>query len=501
VVQTHISVVFLVGAEVYKVKKPVRLDFVDFSTLEKRQHFCEEEVRLNRRLAPHVYRGVVPIVEERGQLRVSKAGPPIEWAVHMERLPDDAQLQNRLARGSVDAAAIARLAETLARFHSQAAGGAEIVRRARFDGVARNLLDILDLPAGHIGATVSRRVHERVRVLTGDNLARFHDLIEARAERGVPRDCHGDLHLDHIYLFPDRPPPDDLVIVDCIEFNERFRFIDPVADMAFVYMDLIYHGHADLAETFRAAYFAATGDREGETLLPLYTSYRAAVRGKVDGLKWAEPEVPAAEKQRAQTSATAHWLQALAALEEPRRRPCLLLVAGLPGAGKSTLARAIAERAGFEIIRTDMVRKELARTVGLPEQAGKFAADIYTDEWTERTYHECLHRARERIFEGERVIIDATFQSEHRRKQFLEMAAELGVPGWFLHCTAPADIVQERLRQRRHDVSDADWSIYQLAARRWEPAGAKTARQMIEIDTSGNGLAEALESLRLRKLA
>ena len=173
----------------------------------------------------------------------------------------------------------------------------------------------------------------------------------------MPRDTHGDLHLDHVYLFPDRAPPADLVIIDCIEFNERFRFADPVADMAFLVMDLAFHGRRDLARAFADAYFRASGDEEGRALLPFYTAYRAAVRGKVEGMELAEREVPEAERAAALVRARAHWLLALGELEEPGRRPCLVLVGGLPGTGKSTLARGLAEQAGFTVIRSDLVRR------------------------------------------------------------------------------------------------------------------------------------------------
>jgi hypothetical protein len=344
----------------------------------------------------------------------------------------------------------------------------EIAAFGRFEIVAGNARENFAQAAGLVGTTVSRAVFNRLRDRTEAILARLRPLIEARADRGVPRDTHGDLHLDHVYHFPGRPPPDDWVVIDCIEFNERFRYADPVADAAFLVMDLKYHGRPDLAAAFAAAYFAAAGDAEGRDLLPFYVAYRAAVRAKVEGMKLAEAEVPADERAAALAAARAHWLLALGELEEPGRRPMLLLVGGLPGTGKSTLARAVADRAGFKVIRSDVVRKELA---GLPPTE-RAAAEMYAPEWTDRTYATCLRRAEALLFDGRRVIVDATFSAEAYRRQFFDLAARLAVPAALVVCRADPAAVRARLAARKGDASDADWAVYEDAARRWEEPGA-----------------------------
>jgi aminoglycoside phosphotransferase family enzyme len=334
VCQTHISVVFLAGSRVYKIKKPVDLGFLDFSTLERRRHFCAEEVRLNRRLAPSVYHGVVPINRAGDRLVVDQPGDLVEWAVQMERLPPEATLRSWLQRGQGGPELIAALAGRLARFHADAEGGEAVAAFGRFAVVAGNARENFTQSADQVGATVSAAVFGRLREGTDDALNRLRPLIDDRARQGKPRDTHGDLHLDHVYLFPDRPPPGDLVIIDCIEFNERFRFADPVADMAFLVMDLKLHGHRNLAGTFADAYFQAADDEPGQALLPLYTAYRATVRGKVEGMKYREKEVPEPQRADALHKARAHWLLALGELEEPARRPALVLVSGLQGTGK-----------------------------------------------------------------------------------------------------------------------------------------------------------------------
>jgi len=500
VIQTHISAVFLAGPFAYKIKNPVNPGFLDFTTLEKRHHFCEEEVRLNRRLAPDVYLGVVPVVRAGDCLRFEGPGEPVEWAVKMRRLPDEATLHERLQQDEVGPELVEALARKIADFHRRSPAPAAFRTASGFDGVAGNIREVFDTARPQVGATVSGVVFGRVRQLVEDHLARLRPLIDERAGRGLTRDAHGDLHLDHVYFFPERAPPDDLVCVDCIEFNERFRFIDPVADVAFAVMDFAFHGRRDLGNTFAEAYFRAGGDDEGRALLPLFTAYRAAVRGAVEGMKFAEAEVSAAERAAARDSARGHWLLALAELEEPARRPCLVLVGGLPGTGKSTLAKALAERAGFLRVRSDEVRKALAGAA----EGQRLAADFYSPEWTEHTYAECLRRAEERLFEGGRVMIDATFREEKRRRRFLDAAMRWGVPALWLLCQADPATVRERLARRLGDVSDAGWSVYLEAATRWEEPAPATRRPLRIIPTDGapaDALERASEALRQAGLA
>ena len=485
--QTHISVVFLAGPFAYKIKKPVDLGFLDFSTLEKRKHFCEEEVRLNRRLAPHVYLGILPIASSsplpsggegpgvRG-LNFGGAGPAIEWAVQMKRLPNDATIESRLERDAVTPAQLSTLAERLAEFHRNADANERIAAFGRFEIVAHNARENFTQAAPLVGATVSPGVFERVRVLTETFLSRLHDLIESRANRGVPRDTHGDLHLDHVYLFPGETPPNDLVIIDCIEFTDRFRFADPVADVAFLAMDLSFHGRRDLARIVTDRYFQITGDNEGRRLLPFYSAYRAVIRAKVKGMELHDPTIDDAERADAAIRARAHWLVALGELEEPAKRPALLLIAGLPGTGKSTLAKSLATKADFQVLRSDVVRKEIAS-----DERG----NIYTNEWTECTYTELLRRAEGLLWRGERVLIDANFRQDDWRRRFLNASRTWGVPMLFIQCHAAPDVLRERLQSRQGDVSDADWNVYQTLEASWQPISAPVARVTLAVDTSG----------------
>lgn len=480
--QTHISAVFLGGDCAYKIRKPVRLPFLDFSTLEQRRHDCEEEVRLNRRLAASIYLGVVPITRDVRGLHFEGEGTPIEWGVKMRRLPEEATLQHQVLAGSVTVEQVSGLGKRLARFHKGANRNRHIASFGRFEAVALNLRQNLELARPQMGQTVTEPVWNSLVARQEERLAELRPLIDSRAERGVPCETHGDLHLDHVYFFPESRPPDDVAMIDCIEFNERFRYTDPIADMAFLVMDLKFHGRRDLARVFAEAYFRESGDEEGRLLLALFSAYRAAVRGKVEGMLLEEPEVPQSERDEARQSARAHWLLAQGELLPAGERACLLLVGGLPGSGKSTLARHLAKEYGARVIRSDVVRKELG---GIdPRESGREIPGLYTAKMTERVYGEVLRQAEEAICQGERVVVDAMFSRGWQRQACLDAADRLAVPTGWLICEAPEEVVRDRLAQRRGDASDADWQVYLQARAHWEAADAVTMRRTCRVTTT-----------------
>ncbi|MCI0342506.1 MAG: hypothetical protein L0216_15425 [Planctomycetales bacterium] len=314
--ETHISVVFLAGGHAYKVKKPVRFPFVDYSTPASRRFFCGEELRLNRRLAPRVYRGVVPVVREDGRLRVGGPGEEaraVEWAVWMERLPDEAALGARMAAGEDVGPALDRLAALLASFHASAAGGPEVARHARLGEVVRNWRANFEESLSDVDVAVSAATFLRLRELGEERLRNLASLVERRAASGVPRDGHGDLRLEHVYLLPDRAPPDSLAVLDCVEFDARFRCADPVSDASFLVMDLAAAGRRDLARRFADAALSAARDPEGRPLVPFYAASRAVVRAKVEGIRARTG--PEAARSAARDASRARWLLALELLE------------------------------------------------------------------------------------------------------------------------------------------------------------------------------------------
>jgi len=459
VIQTHISVVFLAGPFAWKIKKPVDLGFLDFSTLDKRRHFCEEEVRLNSPLAPGVYLGTAPVTCN-GQLTCDGDGKAIDYAVKMQRLPEQATMEARLARNAVDENMMEQLGHHVADFHSRAERSERIAEFGRWDLIRRNCLENFEQSRGQTGVTIHPDVMSHLEERTRSCLDNLKELIEMRADSCFPIDSHGDLRLKHVYHFPEKSAGQQWMMLDRIEFNERFRFADPVSDIAFLCMDLLYAGRPDFVRALADSYFWSADDTQGRQLLNFYIAYRAAVRGKVEGFKAAEPEIPIADREEAHRESLAHWLLALSATVRPEHKPCLVLVTGLPGTGKSTLARSLSETSGFDVVSSDVVRKELAGLSPRTPSKSDFESGIYTPDWNDRTYATCLDRARELLFAGRRVVVDASFREGGRRSPFSNLAGEMALPCLILHCEADPSEVIRRLELRENDPSDADWDTY-----------------------------------------
>lgn len=503
-VQTHISVVFLVGREVFKIHKPVDFGFLDFTTLDARRRDCEAEVAVNRELAPGVYRGVAAIVETPSGLRVvrepseAERDAAIEWAVWMRRLPESATFAGLLARRELDGRHLWALAATLAVFYrdgaAHAAAHPELCRYGDVETVTRNVRENFDQLAALIQQAKAegrpppfdRDLLARVQERSESVLARVRDRVHERHLAGKVRDTHGDLRLDHVYHLRSSTEPElrdaeleraaaahDLLIIDRIEFTDRFRWSDPVADVAFIIMDLQAHGAWALARLLADHYVDASEDHQARELLPFYTAYRAMVRAKVAAMAASEPELGPLARERARAKAEARARLALVELADPHERPCLVLIAGLPGSGKSALARTLRETGNFAWLRSDELRKRLAGLDPLTSGRSEVGEGIYTREFTDRTYDACRSRAADICKAGGRALVDATFIDAERRREFVEAAIEWGVPVHLLITEAPAELIRERLAARTNDPSDADWTVYQAAAARWTPPDAR----------------------------
>lgn len=500
--QTHISYAFLAGEFVYKIKKPVRFSFIDASTLERRHHLCLEEVRLNRRLAPDVYLGVVPIVRRDGRLVLAEAeddgggGVAEEYAVKMRRLADDGMLDRMVAAGNVSVAQIRAIAARVAAFH--AAAGVDAAKAWSYGSAAAvwrlvrgNLLEVENdcaetADAGEI-AELERFVQRFGELRWG--------LLNRRAAEGRVREGHGDLRCEHVSLADNA-----IRIIDCVEFSEGLRYVDGASDVAFLAMDLDRLGAGELADEFVAAYREGSGDDELALMLPFYRLHRALVRAKVESLTGRDARI-SPERRSAAVSAARNYL-ALARGYAREAGPALVVVCGMSGSGKSTVARRLQERTGFDLLRSDLVRKRLAGVAPTVRLTADYGAGAYSSEFTERTYAAMLTEAAERLGEGAGVIADATFSTPQWRARARQTAERAGVPVLFVECVAREQEILRRLatRERRaDDASDATAAVYLAQRARFAPLSEIPERLRVAADTT-HGAVAAIPTIRKRLL-
>ena len=475
-VQTHASWVFFAGDRVYKIKKAVDFGFLDFSTLPRRARACRREVELNRRLAPGLYLGVVPIHERRPAetdrgpaadctYSLAPPGRIVDFAVVMRPLPPQRLLSSLLARGAADEAVLRRVARRIAAFHARAAGAAPRWRRVAV--LAENLRENFRQTVPFLEKTVSGGDFLLVWDYNHDFFERRRPLLEKRAREGRIRDGHGDLHAEHICVERSR-----VRIYDCLEFSDRLRQCDVAADIAFLYMDLLHHGRPDLASALMDEYLRRTGDWEVRLLVPFYACYRAVVREKVESFQLADPGITVSGK-RAATRRAASYFRLARELARRDARPRLILVGGLPGSGKSTVAAAFADRIGADTFASDIVRKDLAGVAPRARLVAGSGEGWYSTEMTELTYRELLVQAERQLRAGRSVVLDATFQRAADRQRAAALARDVGGILVAAECRCPARVARERLASRSRPgyegPSDAGWEVYRTMRSTFEP--------------------------------
>lgn len=455
-VDTHISAVFLVGSRAYKLKRAVRFDYLDFSTVEKRRAACEAEVALNRRTAPSLYLGVVPLARAAdGRLRVGGEGPPIEWLVEMRRFDQNTLFDRLAVRGQLSERLLGELATSIAVFHA----GAE--PRDDHGGLAgmRWVIDgNRDDIAKHVGTTFAAAEVDALVAATGVEIDAVADLLDRRRRDGRVRRCHGDLHLRNICLDAGRP-----LVFDAIEFNDEISCVDVLYDLAFLLMDLLHRGLAGEANVVLNRYLERALDYEGLRLLPLFLSVRAAVRAKI-GASTADVQ-EGVDVARSREEARAYLRLAARFLD--RRPPTVVAIGGLSGSGKSTLAHDVAPflgpAPGAVIVRSDVVRKTMW---GLEDLGRALPPEAYRPEISARVYDEvCLTVARI-VAAGHGALADAVFLDQAHRRLVEATAREAGVPFHGLWLDVPTEVMAARLRHRTGDVSDADVAVLAQQVRR-----------------------------------
>jgi aminoglycoside phosphotransferase family enzyme len=300
-VQTQMSFIFLTGEYVYKIKKPVNLGYLDYTTLEKRYYFCHQELELNRRLCPGAYLAVVPIMQEKSELHIEGSGKAIEYAVKMKQLPQDCMMDVLLSQGQVTLAMVARVAKKLASFHQKAETNQKIAAFGRLDVIRQNTDENFAQTEKYIGASVTVEEHQYIKNYTNNFIDSNSGLFDKRVRDGKIRDCHGDLHAAHVCF------TEDICIYDCIEFNDRFRYSDVASEIAFLAMDLDRYQQAGLSQQLVNTYVKLSHDEELLELLNFYKCYRAYVRGKVESFKLDDRYIPKEEKTKVLTAAQSYF--------------------------------------------------------------------------------------------------------------------------------------------------------------------------------------------------
>lgn len=490
--ETHISKVFLTGTYVYKIKKPVNLEFLDFTTLEKRRHFCRQEVVLNRRLAHNIYLDVVPITFDDGGYHLAAPGDPVEYAVKMRQLPQERSMVRLLRSKAIDKNALQELAHILSRFYGQASTGRDINVFGSWETVRTNCEENFRQAETFLESILDQRMYQIVRAATRSFLRRWKELFQHRIAREKIRDCHGDLRTGHIYF------TEGIQIIDCIEFNARFRYGDICSDLAFLAMDLDFEGYPQIAQDLLNAYVEYSRDRDVFVLLDFYKCYRAFVRVKVNCFRLQNGDLGIQERGKL-LKETHRYMELAYRYAVQFSRPTLWVICGMPASGKSTIAKELAKIFGISVFRSDVIRKGLFGLQPNEKMDVPFEQGIYSPGASSLTYGKLLLLAQEEIEKGYSVILDATYSSRHQRGEVLRLAKDMDTNLMFVECTCPEAVLKERLmtRELTPSVSDARLRHFKQMETGFEPLDEVHDEMHIRVNTE-RPLEESMEHILSR---
>lgn len=472
-IQTHLSYVLLTGNYAYKLKKPVNFGFLDFSTLEKRQHFCQEELRLNQRGAAELYLEVLPITQTEAQFHLGDKGEPVEYALKMRQFPQEMLFVSLFEQGKLNADRMEELGRVMAAYHAKAATNEYIRSFGKVAQVRQAFDENYEQTEKYIGGPQTQEQFDLTKQYTDKFFAERETLFTSRIENNWIRECHGDPHLGNICVWQDKILP-----FDCIEFNEPFRFVDVMFDIAYAVMDMDVRQRPDLGNAYLNTYVEQTGDWEGLQVLPIYLNRQAYVRAKVTSFLLDDPSIPASKKEEATATAVQYYKLAWQ-YTQPRQGE-LILMSGLSGSGKSTVARQLARKLRAIHLRSDAVRKHLGG-IPLSERGGE---ELYTAEMTHKTYARLLSLGIMLATQGYPVILDAKYDRQQLRQAAIAAAESEQLPLQILHCTAPIELLQERLQNRRGDIADATADLLSAQQAAAEPFTQIEQSYVKTIDTS-----------------
>ncbi|MDT7042993.1 AAA family ATPase [Candidatus Nitronereus thalassa] len=479
VLETHISWVLLTGPFAYKIKKPVNLGFVDFSTLPLRHHACKEELRLNGRMAPQLYLDIIPISGTPEAPTLGDGTAPIEYAVKMRQFPLDATLDHALPKGKVQNRHLDQLAKDLAKFHGGLLGAKEPANFGNSEVIKQTITDVFDhfspeaLPEKEYAL-----LHALQQWMEQEHAARYETFTD-RKRQGFVRECHGDLHLANVVLIEDMATP-----FDGIEFSERLRWIDVISDASFFIMDLRARGRSDFAWRFLNAYLEHSGDYAGISVLRFYEVYRALVRTKVARIRLDQSH-QSDESSKQLMEEFHRYIHAAQTLAFPSR-PSLMIMHGLSGSGKSTYSQSLLETIGAIRLRSDIERKRMVGLTPNMESTPELKPKLYGPDTTKRLYIQLRDAAQRLLASDYSVIVDATFLQRQYRDLLRTLAEEVNVPFFIIDVQAPPETLRERIvtrAQQHSDASEADLAVLQQQKRQQEPLGDDELRMTYSINS------------------
>ncbi len=482
VIETQISWLLLTGDYAYKIKKPVNFGFLDFTTLDQRRYCCEEELRLNQRLAPDIYEAVVPISGSTDNPQLGDDSAPIEYAVRMRQFESGQRLDELLQRHQFKPQWIDLLAEQIADFHQRIPIVAQDSPWGEPDALWELVADNYSYPLTRVTDAADIARLERLRDLTTERFAALRDTLVARKRQGHVRECHGDLHLGNVTLYHDH-----LRLFDCIEFNLQFRWMDTICDLAFLLMDLEANGQFRWANRCLNRYLELTGDYAGVALLGFYKAYRSMIRAKV-ALLGDNPDF----------ATFRHYLQ-LTERYYRAPQPFLLLMHGISGSGKSYLSEQLLDVLGAIRLRSETERRRVHREALRDE-----ALDLYSSEMNVRTFHRLADMARVILRSGIPVVIDAAAIRRRMRTLFMELGEQLQLPMRIIHCQCDQKLIEARLKRRHEEQpnpADADVGVMHHQLELLHPLTPEEQLITLEVDTRDDeAIEQLLAQLRAQRL-
>jgi uncharacterized protein len=483
-VQTHASYVFLTGNYAYKVKKNVNYGFLDYSTLTKRKFFLDEELRLNRKIAPELYLEVLPISQSDSRFILANSANTVEYALKMYAFPQENLFSNLLEINKLSVDRLTELGKIVANFHQHTDTNNYISKFGTIANIRVAFEENYQQSQKYVGKVQTREQLEATKAYTDSFFSEREYLLNERVKQEKIKECHGDLHLNNICLWHNQ-----IQLFDRLEFNESFRFVDTMYDIAFIVMDLEARNKLDLANIFLNSYLEYTGDWTGLLVLPLYLSRQAYVRAKVNSFLLDDPQISEDKKQQARKTASEYYQ--LAYHYTQPKSGILILMSGLSGSGKSTVARTIASHKGAIQIRSDALRKHLA---GIP--LDQSASDrLYTAAMTQKTYDRLLELGLILVKEGYTVILDAKYDRLSLRQAVITQTKEQNILLKIIYCTAPESVLRDRLNQRQNDISDATADLIATQQAKAEDFSTRERDYVTTIDTNQANWQEKLSNI------